>query len=75
MPNYATITSDKSKAKALQLCKTFGWMGAHHYYVGKIGTGIIYTFTLGLMFIGWALDIARIANGTFRDNAGAPLRE
>lgn len=74
MANYVTNTSDKKKKTALLLCIFLGWMGAHYYYVGKIGKGIIFTCTFGLLGIGWIIDIFRIALGSFRDNVGAPLR-
>ncbi len=75
MANYVTNVSDKSKKKALKLCIFGGWFGIHQYYVGKIGTGILYSLTLGLFFFGWIIDIIKIAVGSFRDNVGAPLRK
>lgn len=72
---YQTITSDKSKQKALKYCLFGGWFGLHHYYVGNIGKGILYTFTGGLFLLGWAIDLIKIATGSFRDNAKAPLRQ
>lgn len=74
MANYSTLTSDKSKKTALILCAVGGFFGLHQYYVGKIGTGLLYTFTGGLFLIGWLLDLIKIATGSFKDNAGAPLR-
>jgi RNA polymerase subunit RPABC4/transcription elongation factor Spt4 len=47
----------KNKWIALLLCIFLGWIGAHKYYEGKIGMGILYTFTLGLFFIGWIVDV------------------
>ena len=40
----------------LCLCLFFGWAGAHKFYVGKTGMGILYLFTLGLFGIGWIID-------------------
>lgn len=74
MANYTTVTSDKSKKTALILCVLGGFFGLHQYYVGKIGTGLLYTCTGGLFFVGWVLDLIKIATGAFKDNAGAPLR-
>ena len=74
MAHYQTITSDKNKDTALLLCVFGGWLGLHQFYVGKIGKGILYLFTLGFFFIGWGLDIIKILLGSFRDNVGAPLR-
>ena len=58
-----------------RLCVFLGMFGAHQYYVGKIGKGILYTCTFGLFGIGWIVDIFKIALGNFRDNTGAPLRQ
>ena len=35
----------------------FGFLGAHRFYYGKQVTGAIYFFTLGLLFIGWIIDL------------------
>ena len=75
MANYTTMTSDKSKSTALKLCIFGGWIGLHQYYVGNIGKGLLYTYTIGICLIGWLHDIVKIATGGFKDNAGAPLRQ
>src|ERR1700722_4720179 len=33
-----------------------GLLGAHRFYLGKIGTGLIYLFTGGLLFVGVVYD-------------------
>ena len=35
----------------------FGFMCAHRFYYGKRLTGILYFFTLGLLLIGWIVDL------------------
>jgi len=35
----------------------FGFMGAHRFYYGKKVSGVIWFFTLGLLFIGWFIDL------------------
>ncbi|MBK6289160.1 MAG: TM2 domain-containing protein [Gammaproteobacteria bacterium] len=35
----------------------FGFMGAHRFYYGKRVSGVIWFFTLGLLFIGWFIDL------------------
>ncbi len=35
----------------------FGFTGSHRFYYGKSFSGIIYFFTLGLLGIGWLIDI------------------
>ena len=66
--------SRKSKMTALLLCIFFGYLGAHKFYVGKTGMGLLYLFTLGLFGIGWLVDIILIAIGSFRDEFDLPLR-
>ncbi|EIJ46899.1 hypothetical protein GWL_11390 [Herbaspirillum sp. GW103] len=35
----------------------FGFLGAHRFYYGKPVTGTIWFFTLGLLGIGWIVDL------------------
>jgi TM2 domain-containing membrane protein YozV len=35
----------------------FGFTGAHRFYYGKPISGTIWFFTLGLLFIGWIVDL------------------
>ncbi|WP_446011203.1 NINE protein [Candidatus Electrothrix sp.] len=35
----------------------FGFMGMHRFYYGKPVSGTIYFFTLGLLGIGWIIDL------------------
>ncbi|MFN3246545.1 MAG: NINE protein [Leptonema sp. (in: bacteria)] len=35
----------------------FGFLGAHRFYYGKPVSGTIYLFTLGLLGIGWIIDL------------------
>lgn len=35
----------------------FGFLGAHRFYYGRQITGTIYFFTLGLLFVGWIVDL------------------
>ena len=72
---YMTVASERKRKPALILCILTGMFGGHLFYVGRIGKGILYALTGGLFFIGVALDAVAIATGSFKDNAGAPLRE
>ncbi len=65
--------SAKSKIVALILAIFLGGLGIHRFYVGKIGSGILWLFTGGLFGIGWIYDIIKILSGTFRDGAGLPI--
>ena len=62
--------SSKSKTVAFVLCVFLGFLGAHRYYTGKIGTGILYTLTLGFCGIGVLIDLLRIVTGDFKDHKG-----
>ena len=46
----------KNKWAAFFLCLFLGYLGAHKFYEGRIGAGILYLLTLGLLGIGWAID-------------------
>ncbi len=46
-----------NKTVALLLCICLGYFGAHKFYEGKAGTGLIYLCTFGLFGIGWLIDI------------------
>lgn len=72
---YMTVASEKSRKTALIACLIGGMIGAHHFYVGRIGKGILYALTGGLFFVGVIMDAIAIWSGSFKDNAGAPLRE
>lgn len=73
-PVYSTRVSNKSKSVALILCIFLGMLGFHKFYVGKIGAGIGYLFTGGLLGIGWIIDIFKIAAGKFEDSNGRLLK-
>jgi TM2 domain-containing membrane protein YozV len=35
----------------------FGFTGSHRFYYGRPISGTLYFFTLGLLFIGWIIDL------------------
>ena len=59
--------SPKSKLIALCLCFFLSGLGVHRFYVGKIGTGILYLLTGGLFFIGIIIDLVNILSNKFKD--------
>ncbi len=67
--------SRKSKTVALLLCIFLGGLGAHKFYVGKIGMGIVYLCTVGLFGVGWLIDLILIISGNYQDEFGLPLRQ
>ena len=46
----------RSKWVALVLCFYLGTFGAHKFYEHRIGLGLLYLFTFGLLGIGWLVD-------------------
>lgn len=45
-----------NKWVALALCVFLGYFGAHKFYEGKTGLGVLYLFTFGLFGIGIFID-------------------
>ena len=52
----AGMGTPKNKWVALALCFLLGVFGAHKFYEGKVGKGILYLFTAGLFGIGVIID-------------------
>ena len=58
---------------ALLLCFFIGVIGAHRFYVGKIGTGLLMVFTLGGLGIWTFIDLILIIVGKFKNKDGEVL--
>ena len=50
-------TKECDKWISFLLCFFLGIVGAHKFYEGKTGMGILYIFSLGLFGIGWFIDL------------------
>ena len=46
----------KNKWISFFLCLFLGAFGAHKFYEGRVGMGILYLFTGGLFGIGWFVN-------------------
>ncbi len=65
--------SNKNWVICLLLCIFLGYLGVHRFYVGKIGTGILWLLTVGLFGIGYIVDLLLIATFKFTDANGNKL--
>lgn len=72
-PQQVQMMSAKSRLVAVLLCFFLGALGIHRFYVGKVGTGILYIFTVGLFGIGVLVDFIMILVGSFTDKSGLPV--
>ncbi|WP_275287877.1 NINE protein [Halomonas elongata] len=56
--NHTHISSEGTHSKLIgYLLWLFGFLGAHRFYYGKPVTGTIWFFTLGLLGVGWLIDL------------------
>lgn len=73
-PPPAAFT-DKRILPAFLLCFFLGFLGAHRFYVGKIGTAIAQIFTFGGLGVWWLVDFIMIIVGSFRDKNGVKITQ
>lgn len=66
----ADTDSTPVRGVALGLGIPLGVFGAHRFYVGKYGTGILQLCTMGGFGLWWLYDMILIATGEFRDVEG-----
>lgn len=69
-PEAVDGVSNRSWKTTFWLSFFLGYLGVHRYYVGKIGTGILYNLTFGLFGIGSLVDFIKICCGKFTDKQG-----
>jgi hypothetical protein len=55
--NSAMLRKEKNKWVAVLLCFFLGVVGGHKFYEGKIGMGVLYLLTAGLLGIGVIVDL------------------
>lgn len=71
--------SDRDWLTTLLLLIFVGSFGVHRFYVGKIGTGLLYILVLFCSFgfgtlIWWIIDLISIATGNFTDAQGRVIK-
>jgi hypothetical protein len=62
--------SERSRGVAMALAAVLGPFGAHRFYVGKTGTGLLMLCTLGGAGLWYLYDLIIVAGGSFRDADG-----
>jgi TM2 domain-containing membrane protein YozV len=67
---FSDFPSDKSRGVATALASLLGVFGAHRFYVGKAGTGVLMLCTVGGLGIWYLYDLILVAGGSFRDAEG-----
>ena len=63
----------KTRTVVLLLWLFLGGFGIHRFYVGKVGTGILWLFTFGLFGVGWLVDGIMILTGAFKTSDGEKM--
>ena len=66
----SNTNSEKLWITTFLLCLFAGHLGAHRFYVGKIGTGVLWLCTMGCFGVGTVVDLIIIAVGRFADKNG-----
>lgn len=65
----------KTTAYILWLFSFFGILGLHHFYLGKIGKGLLYLCTLGVFSIGAIIDAFTLGSQVEQYNTKQELKE
>ncbi|MFV0287096.1 MAG: TM2 domain-containing protein [Demequina sp.] len=63
------VYTPKSLLVAYLLWFFLGVFGIHHFYLGKIGRGLLYLFTAGVFGIGLLVDLFTLPSQTRTVNA------
>jgi TM2 domain-containing membrane protein YozV len=75
MQPAAKHLDNKKILPAFLLAFILGPIGAHRFYVGKIGTGLLQLVTVGGLGLWWLYDLIMIITGNFTDKDGDKLTE
>lgn len=67
------MATDNDIISAIGMIGGFG-LGLYQFYIGKIGKGILYTITMGLIVVGCLIDLFKVGiTKTLKDNNGFPI--
>jgi TM2 domain-containing membrane protein YozV len=69
-PRRTGPPSDYNRLTTFLLCLLLGYFGVHRFYVGRVGSGILWLLTGGVLAVGWIYDLVMIATGEFVDQDG-----
>ena len=61
-------TEERNLVMAYILCVCFGYIGAHRFYLGHNGMGILYFLTFGFFGLGWFVDLFTLPDLVHRRN-------
>lgn len=64
----------KGVAYVLWLVSIFGWLGIHRFYLGKVGTGLIWIFTGGVFGFGALIDLFTLGGQVEQYNTNRELK-
>lgn len=68
--DVSNYPSEKSRGVTLALAALLGPFGAHRFYAGKTGTGVLMLCTVGGLGLWYLYDLILVAGGSFRDADG-----
>ena len=71
--NSSSLGSDSQWVVTLLLAFLLGVIGAHRFYVGKTGTGILMLLTFGGLGIWLLIDLILIVTGQFTNKTGEKI--
>ncbi|MBG6111808.1 TM2 domain-containing membrane protein YozV [Flavobacterium sp. CG_9.10] len=72
--NMSSSTKSSSVAYLLWFLSFFGVLGFHRFYLGKIGTGLLWLFTGGIFGFGAFIDLFTLGNQVAQYNTNEELK-
>lgn len=71
--DFRYVTGPVNYDAAWILLTFFGLLGFHRFYMGKIGTGILFLLTGGFLTIGWLYDFCKLNEQISAINSAGPV--